>query len=162
VTVPTTTDLCDAYPGIQVCAPVLQVFGSRTAFSGPIATLKVFEDNSLVREAVGTSGEGRVLVVDGGGSLRCSLLGGNLAVAAATNGWAGVVVNGCVRDVDELAAQPIGVRALAVFPRKSERGLHSGQSGLPVIFAGVTFREGEWLCADRDGVVVLPEAPTGA
>jgi regulator of ribonuclease activity A len=162
VTVPTTTDLCDAYPGIQVCAPVLQVFGGRIAFSGPIATLKVFEDNSLVREAVGTSGEGRVLVVDGGGSLRCSLLGGNLAVAAATNGWAGVVVNGCVRDVDELAAQPIGVRALAVFPRKSERGLHSGQSGLPVIFAGVTFREGEWLCADRDGVVVLPEAPTGA
>jgi regulator of ribonuclease activity A len=162
VTVPTTTDLCDAYPGIQVCAPVLQVFGGRTAFSGPIATLKVFEDNSLVREAVGTSGEGRVLVVDGGGSLRCSLFGGNLAVAAATNGWAGVVVNGCVRDVDELAAQPIGVRALAVFPRKSERGLHSGQSGLPVIFAGVTFREGEWLCADRDGVVVLPEAPTGA
>jgi regulator of ribonuclease activity A len=162
VTVPTTTDLCDAYPGIQVCAPVLQVFGGRTAFNGPIATLKVFEDNSLVREAVGTSGGGRVLVVDGGGSLRCSLLGGNLAVAAATNGWAGVVVNGCVRDVDELAAQPIGVRALAVFPRKSERGLHSGQSGLPVIFAGVTFREGEWLCADRDGLVVLPEAPTGA
>jgi regulator of ribonuclease activity A len=162
MTVPTTTDLCDAYPETQVCAPVLQAFGGRTAFSGPIATLKVFEDNSLVREAVGTPGEGRVLVVDGGGSLRCSLLGGNLAVAAAANGWAGVVVNGCVRDVDELAAQPIGVRALAVFPRKSERGLHSGQSGLPVIFAGVTFREGEWLCADRDGVVVLPEAPIGA
>jgi regulator of ribonuclease activity A len=70
-----------------------------------------------------------------------------------------VVVHGAVRDVDELDAQPIGVRALALFPRKSERGLHSGQAGLPVIFAGVVFREGAWLCADRDGIVVLPEAP---
>jgi regulator of ribonuclease activity A len=159
VTVPATTDLCDEHPEIQVCAPVFQAFGGRTAFSGPITTLKVFEDNTLVREAVGRAGEGRVLVVDGGGSLRCSLFGGNLAVSAAENGWAGVVVHGCVRDVEELAAQPVGVRALAVFPRKSERGLHSGQTGLPVIFAGVTFREGAWLCADRDGVVVLPEAP---
>jgi regulator of ribonuclease activity A len=156
---PATTDLCDEHPEIQVCEPVFAAFGGRAAFSGPITTLKVFEDNSLVRDAVGRPGEGRVLVVDGGGSLRCSLLGGNLAVAAARNGWAGVVINGCVRDVAELAAQPIGVRALAVFPRKSERGLHSGQAGIPVLFAGVVFREGEWLCADADGVVVLPEAP---
>jgi regulator of ribonuclease activity A len=159
VTSPATTDLCDEHPEAQVCEPVFQAFGGRVAFSGPIATLKVFEDNTMVREAVGTAGEGRVLVVDGGGSLRCSLFGGNLAVAAASNGWAGVVVHGCVRDVAELAAQPIGVRALAPFPRKSERGLHSGQSGIPVIFAGVVFREGEWLCADEDGVVVLAEAP---
>jgi regulator of ribonuclease activity A len=159
VTTRATTDLCDEHPEIQVCEPVFQAFGGRAAFSGPITTLKVFEDNSLVRDAVGRRGEGRVLVVDGGGSLRCSVFGGNLAVAAATNGWAGVVVHGCVRDVDELAAQPIGVRALAVFPRKSERGLHSGQAGLSVLFAGVVFREGAWLCADRDGVVVLPEAP---
>ncbi len=156
---PATTDLSDEHPEAQICEPVFQAFGGRIAFSGPITTLKVFEDNSMVREAVGRPGEGRVLVVDGGGSLRCSLFGGNLAVAAATNGWAGVVVHGCVRDVDELAAQPIGVRALAAFPRKSERGLHSGQAGLPVLFAGVVFREGEWLCADRDGVLVLPEAP---
>jgi regulator of ribonuclease activity A len=159
VTVPATTDLCDQHPEIQVCDPVFQQFGGAPAFSGRIATLKVFEDNTLVREAVGRPGEGRVLVIDGGGSLRCSLFGGNLAVAAAENGWVGVVVHGCVRDVEELAAQPVGVRALAVFPRKSERGLHSGQAGLPVIFAGVTFRQGAWLCADRDGVVVLPEAP---
>ena len=154
-----TTDLCDAHPEAQVCEPVFQTYGGRDSFNGPITTLKVFEDNSMVREAVGEPGEGRVLVVDGGGSLRCSMFGGNLAVAAAENGWAGVVVHGCVRDVDELAAQPIGVRALAAFPRRSERGLHSGQAGLPVLFAGVVFREGEWLCADRDGVVVLPEAP---
>jgi regulator of ribonuclease activity A len=160
VTSPATTDLCDAHPEIQVCEPVFQIFGGSPAFCGPITTLKVFEDNSLVRDAVGQPGEGRVLVVDGGASLRCSMFGGNLAVAAATNGWAGVVINGCVRDVEELAAQPIGVRALAVFPRKSERGLHSGQAGIPVLFAGVVFREGEWLCADADGVVVLPEAPT--
>ena len=159
MTTPATTDLCDEHPEIQVCEPVFAAFGGRAAFSGPITTLKVFEDNSLVRDAVGRPGEGRVLVVDGGGSLRCSLLGGNLAVAAATNGWAGVVINGCVRDVAELAAQSIGVRALAIFPRKSERGLHSGQAGIPVLFAGVVFREGEWLCADADGVVVLPEAP---
>jgi regulator of ribonuclease activity A len=159
VTSPATTDLCDEHPEAQVCEPVFQAFGGRVAFSGPIATLKVFEDNTMVREAVNQPGEGRVLVVDGGGSRRCSLFGGNLAVAAASNGWAGVVVHGCVRDVEELAGQPVGVRALAVFPRKSERGLHSGQAGIPVIFAGVTFREGQWLCADRDGVVVLPEAP---
>ena len=156
---PATTDLCDAHPEAQVCEPVFQTFGGAPAFSGAITTLKVFEDNTLVREAVQQPGNGRVLVVDGGGSRRCSLFGGNLAVAAADNGWAGVVVYGCVRDVGELAEQPIGVRALAAFPRKSERGLHSGQVGQTVVFAGVVFREGEWLCADADGVVVLPSAP---
>ena len=154
-----TTDLCDAHPGAQVCAPVFLVLGGAPAFSGPITTLKVFEDNTSVREAVNAPGEGRVLVVDGGGSLRCSLFGGNLAVAAAQNGWAGVVVSGAVRDVAELEAQPIGVRALAVFPRKSERGLHSSVADRPVEFAGVVFRPGEWLCADRDGVIVLPAEP---
>src|SRR3712207_3336870 len=113
----------------------------------------------MARAAVEQPGEGRVLVVDGGGSLRCALLGGNLAVLAAEHGWAGVVVNGAVRDADELDAQPIGVRALAAMPRRSEKGMHSGQAGLPVIFAGVVFRQGEWLCADRDGIVVLSAAP---
>jgi regulator of ribonuclease activity A len=162
VTVPATTDLCDAHPEAQVCEPIFRPFGGREAFSGVITTLKVFEDNSMVREAVGQPGHGRVLVVDGGGSLRCSLFGGNLAVAAAKNGWAGVVVHGAVRDVEELAAQPIGVRALAAFPRKGERGLHSGQAGIPVLFGGVVFREGEWLCADADGLVVLPEPPAAS
>jgi regulator of ribonuclease activity A len=154
-----TTDLSDDHPDAQVCDPVFQAFGGRPAFSGPLTTLKVFEDNALVRDAVEQPGEGRVLVVDGGGSLRCGLVGGNLAVAAARNGWAGIVVYGCIRDADELAEQPLGVRALAAFPRKSQRGLHSGQAGIPVVFASVVFREGEWLCADSDGVVVLPEAP---
>lgn len=156
---PATTDVSDAHPEAQVCDPLFQRFGGRTAFSGPIATLKVFEDNSLVRAAVEQPGEGRVLVVDGGGSLRCALVGGNLAVLAAENGWAGVVVNGAVRDVEEIDAQPIGVRALAAHPRRSEKGMHSGQIGIPVVFAGVVFSEGEWVCADRDGIVVLPQAP---
>jgi regulator of ribonuclease activity A len=156
-----TTDLCDAHPEAQVCDPVFTAFGGRRAFSGPITTVKVFEDNTLIKQAVEGPGHGRVLVVDGGGSMRCGLVGGNLAVSAATNGWAGIVVHGCIRDADELAEQPIGVRALAAYPRKSERGLHSGQVGRTVVFAGVTFREGEWLCADSDGVVVLPEAPAG-
>jgi regulator of ribonuclease activity A len=156
---PSTTDVSDAHPEAQVCDPVFQSFGGRTAFSGRITTLKVFEDNSMVREIVQTPGEGRVLVVDGGGSLRCGLFGGNLAVAAARNGWAGVVITGCARDADEIDAEPIGVRALALHPRRSERGLHSGQAGIPVHFAGVLFREGEWLLADRDGVLVLPSAP---
>lgn len=154
-----TTDLSDAHPDAQVCDPVFLSWGGRTRFSGAIATLKVFEDNTLVRTAVEQPGNGRVLVVDGGGSLRCALLGGNLAVLAAGNGWAGVVVNGAVRDVEEIDGQPIGIRALAAHPRRSEKGLHSGRSGLPVVFAGVVFREGEWLCADRNGVLVLPVAP---
>ena len=156
---PATTDLCDEHPEAQVCEPVFQSFGGRAAFCGPITTLKVFEDNTLIKQAVEGPGEGRVLVVDGGGSKRCGLVGGNLAVSAATNGWAGIVVYGCIRDADELAEQPLGVRALAAFPRKSERGLHTGQVGRPVVFAGVTFHEGAWLCADSDGIVVLPQAP---
>ena len=154
-----TADLCDAYQEIQVCDPVFQAFGGNSRFSGPITTLKVFEDNTLVKQAVESPGEERVLVVDGGGSLRCGLVGGNLAVAAVRNGWAGIVVYGCIRDIDELREQPIGVRALAAFPRRSQRGLHSGQAGITVVFASVVFREGEWLCADRDGIVVLPQAP---
>ncbi len=156
---PATTDISDEHPEAQVCDPVFQIFGGEVGFSGPITTLKVFEDNTLVKEAVEGPGDGRVLVVDGGGSLRCGLVGDNLAAAAATNGWAGIVVHGCIRDADELAGQPLGVRALAAMPRKSQRGLHSGQAAIPVVFAGVVFREGEWLCADRDGIVVVPEAP---
>ena len=154
-----TTDLSDEHPDAQVCDPVFLAWGGRPVFDGTIATLKVFEDNTMVREAVEEPGHGRVLVVDGGGSLRCALFGGNLAVLAAQNGWAGVVVNGAVRDVDEIDAQPIGVRGLAAHPRRSEKGMHSGKAGLPVVFAGTVFREGEWLCADRDGILVLPTAP---
>ncbi|HLK38005.1 MAG TPA: ribonuclease E activity regulator RraA [Polyangiaceae bacterium] len=152
-----TTDLCDAHPGVQVCAPALVSFGGHLAFFGRVATVKVYEDNALVRTLLQRRGDARVLVVDGGGSLRCALVGGQLGQFAVENGWAGLVVHGCVRDSVELAAQPVGVLALATHPRKSEKGLHGGREGGPVSFLGVTFRPGAWLYADADGVVVSDE-----
>jgi len=154
-----TTDLCDERPDAQVCDPVLSAFGGTAAFSGGIATVTVTEDNALVRAVLERPGEGRVLVVDGGGNERCAFFGGGLAAVAAASGWAGVVVNGAVRDVAEMADQPVGVRALAVYPRRGARGGDRGREGGTCRFAGVTFREGEWLVADADGVVVLPAAP---
>jgi regulator of ribonuclease activity A len=155
---PATADLSDAHPQAQVCAPVLHDYGGKRAFHGPIATLKVFEDNALVRATLETPGAGRVLVVDAGGSLRCALVGGMLGELALKNGWAGIVINGCVRDTVELAAQDVGVKALAVHPRKSEKGLHGGEADRVVEFAGVRFRPGAWLYADADGVVVADQA----
>ncbi|HEX7917512.1 ribonuclease E activity regulator RraA [Rudaea sp.] len=155
---PATADLSDAHPEAQVCAPVFRDYGSKRAFHGPIATVKVFEDNALVRATLETPGEGRVLVVDGGGSLRCALVGGLLGELALKNGWAGIVVNGCVRDTVELAAQDVGVKALAAHPRKSEKGLHSGVAERVVEFAGVCFQPGAWLYADADGIVVADAA----
>lgn len=153
-----TTDLSDSHPEAQVCEPMFGDFGGRLAFHGPIRTLKVFEDNALVRSELETPGQGRVLVVDGGGSMRCALVGGNLAALGDKNGWAGIVVNGCVRDSDELAAADIGIKALASMPRKSEKGLHSGHVDKAVVFAGVSFKPGAWLYADIDGIVVADQA----
>ena len=107
-----TADLCDAHgDAVQVCEPLFHAYGGRLAFAGPISTVRCFEDNSLVKQAVESPGEGRVLVVDGGGSRRHALLGGNLGVAAVKNGWAGVIVYGCIRDSAELAPLPLGIRA---------------------------------------------------
>lgn len=149
-----TTDLSDAHPEAQVAEPLFGDFGGRDAFHGPIATLKVFEDNALVRALLEEPGQGRVLVVDGGGSARCALVGGNLGALGVQNGWAGIVVNGYVRDSDELVAQAIGIKALGTHPRKSEKGLHGGHRERVVSFAGVTFKPGAWLYADADGIVV--------
>ena len=157
-----TCDLCDVHEdklangSLTALPPVFLPFGKRTSFSGIAATLKVFEDNVLVRNALQTPGHGSVLVVDGGGSLRCALFGGNLGKLAEKNGWAGIIIYGCVRDVDELAACDVGVRALAVHPRRSTRkGL--GDRGLAVSIAGVMVRPGDWIYADRDGVLVSRE-----
>jgi len=148
------TDLCDAYSDdLRVVDPLFRDFGGQLAFSGAIATVKVHEDNVLVRKALEEPGGGRVLVVDGGGSLRCALMGGNLAEIGAKNGWSGVLVYGCVRDVRELRGAAIGVKALAVHPVKSgKKG--EGSRDVPVTFGGVTFRPGEFLYADEDGVVI--------
>jgi regulator of ribonuclease activity A len=153
-----TCDLCDAHKsdtsgGFRVLPPLFREFGGVAAFSGPVVTVKCFEDNSVVKAAVESPGEGRVLVVDGGGSLRRALLGGLLGAAAARNGWAGVVIDGCVRDVAELAECALGIRALAPFPLPTERR-GEGQRDVPVWVQGVRIAPGDWLYADADGMVV--------
>ncbi|KAL6975108.1 hypothetical protein U1Q18_023903 [Sarracenia purpurea var. burkii] len=154
-----TADICDsnsthlANGDVRCLQPIFQIYGQRRAFSGPIVTLKIFEDNVLVREILETRGDGRVLVIDGGGSMRCALLGGNLGLLAQNMGWVGIVVNGCVRDVDEINACDIGVRALASHPQKSnKKGV--GEKRVPVYVAGTLIRDGEWLYADNDGILV--------
>ena len=154
-----TCDLCDAHKNdsdgaFRVLPPVFRDFGKRRRFAGPVSTVKCFEDNSLVKAAVDSPGQGRVLVVDGGGSMRRALVGGNLGAAAAKNGWAGVVVYGCVRDVAELAECNTGIRALAAMPLPTEKR-NEGQRDVPVQVEGVWVRPGEWLYADEDGIVVM-------
>ena len=155
-----TCDLCDAHKNdasgsFRVLPPVLKDFGGARKFSGLVVTVKCFEDNSLVKAAVDSPGAGRVLVVDGGASLRRALLGGNLGAAAAKNGWAGVVIDGCVRDVAELAQCSVGIRALAAMPLPTEKR-DEGQAGVAVQIQGVWVRPGDWLYADEDGMVVMP------
>jgi regulator of ribonuclease activity A len=153
-----TSDLCDAHPdAVAVAAPGLARFGGRRRFCGPIATLRCFEDNSLVRTMLGESGAGRVLVVDGAGSMRCALMGDQIGALALCNGWSGIVVWGCVRDTDVLRAMDLGVLALAAHPLKSvKRG--AGERDVAVSFANVTFRPGHYLYADADGLIVAPAA----
>jgi regulator of ribonuclease activity A len=157
-----TCDICDANEDklctgtLAVLPPVFRHFGKQPSFAGQARTLKVFEDNVLVRAALETPGNGNVLVVDGGGSLRCALVGGNLGQLAEKNGWAGIVVNGCVRDSVELNACNVGIRALATHPQRSVRkGV--GDKDIAVIIAGITVRPGDWIYADEDGVLVSRE-----
>ena len=131
-------------------------FGGHSTFGGQVVTVKCFEDNSRVKETLATQGDGKVLVVDGGASMRCALLGDMIAQSAVDNGWAGVIVYGCVRDVDEIAKMPLGVMALSAIPRKSVRkGV--GEMGLTLSFGGVMIADGDWIYADNNGVVVSRE-----
>jgi len=152
-----TADLFDQFGDrVQVCDPIFRDFGGQQRFSGPLVTVKCFEDNSLVKVALAEPGQGRVLVVDAGGSLRCAMLGDLLAANAVENGWSGVVLFGCVRDAAEIRRMALGVKALATNPRKSEkRG--EGQRGIPVAFAGVCFRPGDQIYCDEDGILVSAE-----
>jgi len=157
-----TCDLCDQHKGdtgggFRVLPPVFRDFGARRRFAGPVSTVKCFEDNTLVKAAAESPGNGRVLVIDGGASLRHALLGGNIGAAAAKNGWAGVVIDGCVRDVNELGVLDVGIRALASMPWPPEKR-NTGQRDVPVRVQGVWVRPGDWLYADEDGIVVMPEA----
>ena len=159
VSCPPTADLCDAHEdrlatgSLRVLPPVFQNYGGEPSMSGRAVTLKCFEDNSHVRQILETPGQGRVLVVDGGGSDRCALVGGNLGLLAVKNGWAGLVVNGCVRDAVELLDCAVGIWAIATHPRRSDRqGI--GQRDIPVDMAGVVVRPGDWCYADADGILV--------
>lgn len=153
-----TCDLCDDHSDVvRVCEPMFSNFGGALAFGGAMVTVKCFEDNSRVKELLATPGDGRVLVVDGGGSLRCALLGDMIAESAVNQGWAGVIVYGCIRDVDAIAELELGVQALASIPLKSVRkGV--GEVDVPVTFGGITFRPGEYVYADNNGVITAPHA----
>ncbi len=148
------TDLCDAYEdSVSVVEPIFKIYGKKRGFSGQIVTLKIFDDNSLVREMLSEQGKKRVLVVDGGGSQRCALVGGQLGALAEKNSWAGIIVFGCIRDVNEINDADIGVRALNIHPLKSKKkGV--GDKNIPVKFGGVRFTPGEFLYADDDGIIV--------
>ncbi|GHG86341.1 ribonuclease E activity regulator RraA [Comamonas sp. JC664] len=151
-----TADLCDAHAGtalFQIAEPGFHDYGGVRTFAGPISTVRAPEDNSLVRKALEEPGKGRVLVVDGGGSRRCALVGDQLALLAQQNGWAGVVVNGCIRDAEDVGRMPIGVKALGTHPLKSLKR-NEGQRDVEVRFAGVVFRPGHYVYADLDGIVV--------
>jgi len=155
-----TCDLCDLHRNdssgaFRVLPPLYRDFGARRRFAGAVSTVKCFEDNSVVRAALDEPGRHRVLVVDGGGSLRRALFGGNLATAAERNGWAGVVVHGCVRDSAELAQAEVGIRALALVPLPTDKR-NQGERDVAVQIEGVWVRPGDWLYADEDGIVVMP------
>ena len=160
-----TTDLCDEHPQLlddgrlAVLPPVFRVFGQRVKFAGPAVTLKVFEDNALVRSTLEGPGHGKVLVVDGGGSLRRALVGGQLALLAQDNGWSGIVVDGCVRDSDEINSFEIGVRALASHPQRGSK-LGTGEQNGRVFISGVPVDPGDWIYADADGILVAQQQLT--
>lgn len=153
-----TTDLCDANEEkVRVVEPMFASYGGKASFHGRIRTLKLFEDNSFVRKAVESPGEGQVLVIDGGGSLRRALVGDQLASLAVKNGWAGILVYGCIRDSKAIGEMDIGVLALDTHPMKTVKK-NVGEADIAVNFGGTTFVPGEWLYADEDGIIVSAEA----
>ncbi len=155
-----TCDVTDKMGMTALVVPVcMRDFGGRIDFCGPVKTIKTLDDNSLVRTAVEMPGEGRVLVVDNAGGMRRAVLGGNLAALAAQNGWAGIIINGCVRDSHELVAEDIGIKAIGTCPRKTEKkGV--GEFDQPVSLGGVIISTGNWITADADGIVLTADKPS--
>jgi regulator of ribonuclease activity A len=152
--VTSTADLLDEHLDAAVCELELEQFGGVASFDGEIATVRCFEDNVLVRQRVSEPGNGRVLVVDGGGSLRVALVGDTIAGLALASGWAGLVINGCVRDSAALRRLGLGIKALGTHPKPSAKH-GDGELDVPVTFGGITFTPGARLAGDDDGVVVL-------
>lgn len=158
MTEPRTSDICDVHAAqVRILAPLLRSFGGRTACHGPVSTLKVFEDNALIRATLEQPGGGSVLVVDGGGSLRCALVGDQLAKLAIANNWAGVIVWGSIRDCEEIGNLPMFVGALATHPLRSAKR-DGGERDVAVTFGGVRFLPGDYLYADADGILVADRA----
>ena len=154
-----TSDLCDACDEALACALPLRGWGRRRAFAGAIRTLRCHEDIALMRDVVSQPGDGMVLVIDGGGSIARALFGDVMAANASRNGWAGLVINGAIRDGIEIDAMDIGVKALGTVPRRGGR-TGAGEIDVPVSFGGITFMPGRRLVADEDGVIVLPHGLT--
>jgi len=153
----TTCDISDKlHPDVQYLEPVYKIYGAKTSFSGRIVTVKCYEDNSLVEEALKANGKESVLVIDAGGSMNCAMLGDKRVADAINNEWEGILVHGLIRDSVAINGMELGIRALGVYPLKSiKKGV--GDSNLIVNFSGVTFTPGEYLYADEDGVIVVKE-----
>ena len=149
-----TPELCDKYPDlVRVVEPIFKNYGGKSSFGGQIVNIKCHEDNSVVKETAGTAGNGKIIVVDGGGSLRRALLGDLIAENAVENGWEGFIIYGCIRDVDSISTMNLGVKALNTNPLKTEKkGI--GDLNIPVSFGGVTFKTGEYVYADSNGIIV--------
>lgn len=151
-----TADLYDEHgEALTSCDTQLTQFGARSRFQGEIVTVRCHEDNALLKKVVGEPGHGKVVVVDGDGSVHCALMGDVMAGLAASNGWEGVVIHGAVRDVVALAKLDIGIKAVGSNPRKSSKH-GTGQHNVPVSFGGAVFTPGAQLVSDEDGVVILP------
>lgn len=153
-----TTDLCDANADkVNVALPLgWKDYGGKTLFNGQIQTIKCFEDNSYVRKALEQNGAGKVLVVDGGGSMRCALLGDMLGELAVKNSWSGIIIYGCIRDSVAMKKLAVGVKALDTIPLKSNKR-NEGQENITVRFAGVDFVPGHFVYCDEDGIIVSAE-----
>lgn len=148
------TDLCDEFADhLNILEPIFTDFGGVLAFGGPVSTVRCFEDNSVARLALEEPGEGRILVIDGGGSERCALMGDNLAQLAIDNDWGGIIVNGCIRDCEQISQMDVAIKALNAHPKKSAKK-NVGERDVPVRFAGALMMPDEWIYGDLDGVVV--------
>ena len=156
-----TTDLYDEYlEKLQVVAPGFCDFGGKTSFSGQVITLKAVDDNSFLKTSFEQDGTGKVLVVDASASMHCAMMGDVMAALGASNGWEGVVINGCIRDSADVAKVQIGVKALATTPRKTTKR-QQGILNIPLHFSGVTFNPDAYIYADEDGIVIAKQSLLG-
>ena len=153
-----TPDLCDENPEtVSAVAPIFNNYGGKRAFGGEIVTVRCFEDNTVVKAQAAEDGAGKVMVVDGGGSMRCALVDDMLAANAMKNGWLGLIVYGCIRDVDAISTLDIGIQALNSMPIRSIRE-NRGELNIEISFGGVTFKPGEYVYADNNGVIISPQS----